>query len=114
MTLSVIAYLPSNDGSTTDLIEIGSPESMAGPESFRTSFYGSAEMRALGATLLPELAKSDLWVERDDLNQLEREVQVALTHFQSHLHSDTYVHRLQNILAAIEIAKAKNGGVYIG
>ena len=114
MTLSVIAYLPNDDGSTIDLIEIGSPESMAGPESFRNSFYGSAEMRSLGATLLPVLAQSDLWVEADELGQLEKEVQAALIHFQTHDHSETYTHRLQNVLAAIDLAIEKNGGVYIG
>ncbi|MFK7805182.1 MAG: hypothetical protein AB8G95_26350 [Anaerolineae bacterium] len=111
MTLSVIAYLRLEDGSTHDLIEIGSPESMAGVESYRLSFYGSAEMRALGATLLPQLHHTDLWVEKEELNQLKSEVEQALKHFDQ---NESYSHRLKNILAAINLAKEKEGGVHIG
>lgn len=114
MTLSVNVYLRHSDGTFTDLIEIGSPESLAGPEAFRFSLYGSAEMRSLGTRLLPELARSDLWVEGSELDELKAEVTTALTHFGAYGGETSFSNRLTNILNAINLAQENGGGVHIG
>ena len=47
---------------------------LAGPEAWRTAVYGCDVARQLGATLLPSLADGNVSVEGDDIDRLEREV----------------------------------------
>ncbi|PCC74890.1 hypothetical protein SAMN02745121_05931 [Nannocystis exedens] len=117
MTLITHAYVRTADGELRTLAAEPPRNDLAGPERWRVKVYGSDTARALGLTLLPTLATHDIHAEKEDLDVLEREVQVLLgnTVRWPEIGLDELRFRLLNILEAIRVARAvENGGVYLG
>ena len=116
MTLTVNAY--KREGEKTSFVEVDYSETLAGIEICRTALWGHEAARSLGLTLLPSLAETDIWVEGDDLDRLEWEVQTILANL-GRLEKETgcgadYIQvRSGNILRAIARARGVGGGVVI-
>jgi len=92
---------------------------MAGGESARSTLWGSQAVRRRGATFLPQLAHSDMWVGPDELAAFVAEVK-ALQADVNGLCAElgfrpdgTLPHFLANFLRAAEYAAARGGGVTI-
>ena len=89
---------------------------LAGFESWRTSVYGSAAVRRRGAYFLPQLARSDLMLEGNDLVLFRTECASLLSDI-AQLGADLGIDverlrfRLSNILAATDQAIAIRGVV---
>jgi hypothetical protein len=118
MSLLVSPYKRRSDG-TIEWLDLSAPGSdLAGVESSRQSFWGSPEARALGLTLLPQLAQGDIWVEGSDLTTLEHEITLLMASLDRFAGQESYWYpRLANVQAAVAIAKdvpEGQGGVYIG
>jgi hypothetical protein len=107
MTLTVHAYVRDSDGEMEFLpvpSSEGAPE-LAGIESTRYTFYGSVEARKLGLTILPMLAEVyGVHIEGENLNELQNEVETLLKSLSAP--DEYWPFRLNNILRAIEVAKA--------
>ncbi|MCY1063602.1 hypothetical protein OV090_02450 [Nannocystis sp. RBIL2] len=116
MTLITHAYVRTADGEMRTLDAAPPRNDLAGPESWRVKVYGSAAAWALGLTLLPSLATYDIHAEDEDLEVLEREVQVLLGNAARwpEIGLDQLRFRLLNILEAVRLARAEGGGVYLG
>ena len=89
---------------------------MAGPESWRSSVYGSAEVISRGAVFLPQLQTEDLIIFGEDLVVFLKEVSSLMEDVQSlanslgHSNHDVLAHRLGNIhLAIIEAIDTRKG-----
>jgi hypothetical protein len=121
MSLLVYAYTRGQDGQVQEVDELPDPPSsdLAGFEVTRMDLWGSDAVRALGLELLPTLREGDVYAEGDDLRRLAEEVATlrksiagvsAATEY-----SEVFIAaRLDNIDAAIRIARRVGGGVYIG
>ena len=107
MTLKVHAYVRDSDGGMEFLpvpSSEGAPE-LAGFESTRYTFYGSEEAKKLGLKILPTLAEVyGVHIEGETLNELKKEVEILLKCLSAV--DEYWPFRLNNILRAIEVAKA--------
>jgi hypothetical protein len=118
MTLTVTPYKRLGDGSIVwiDLPEPGAD--LAGVESTRHTFWGSATAQRLGLVLTPLLRDRDIWAEGADLTRLEHEITILLDHLDAFVGEQEYWQfRLANIQTAIRLARSipdGQGGVYIG
>jgi hypothetical protein len=92
---------------------------MAGVEASRRDVWGSKAVRMRGATFLPQLGESDLWVGHEDLPAFVAEVQSLLSDLDAlrielgrgadcGLH-----HHFRNFLRAAEYAFARGGGICV-
>lgn len=125
MSLIVQAYRRDPEtGKMTELDTEPVPpcNEMAGVDALRFRVYGSAAVKNLGLTLLPSLAKDEVYAEGDDLDRLEAEIDL-LTHNLSAVAASTEVDeeglrfRLDNMREAVRLARQVGGGaggVYIG
>lgn len=92
---------------------------MAGVERARWDLWGSAAVRGRGATFLPRLAESDLWVQPEELDAFVAEVQSllsALDELRAELGRGPdclLPHYLGNFLRAAAYARERNGGISI-
>lgn len=97
----------------------GPGEHLAGFEVSWTDVWGSEAVRRRGARFLPTLKDSDLYVEAAELPQFRNECQGLLSDIAA-LAADVHVNEgslsqwLRNLLRAVDVAIAQNGGVYIG
>jgi hypothetical protein len=92
---------------------------LAGFEVWRTKVWGTDGAIRRGAYFLSTLAKSDLYVEHEELDTFEAECQLLLRDiegFAAEIEGDGAAirHRLENFLWTIERARETGGGVYIG
>jgi hypothetical protein len=121
MSLSVDPYFREPDRRVAVQYEGGSQShTLAGFESCRKDFYGSAAAVSLGLSLLPSLRTTDLYAEGEDLDRLEQEVVTLLKHVefvseQTRFGVEFILGRLNNILGAIGKARelGPGGGVVI-
>lgn len=124
MSLMVCPY--RRDPTTRKLVDLPGPtdrlSDLAGPEAWRWSVWASAATRELGLTLLPALAREDVYAEGTDLDALEAELD-ALERHAGDVAAATCTEaaalgsRIANVRAAIRIAReqgGETGGVYIG
>lgn len=91
---------------------------LAGPEAWRTEVWGSSLAHSLGLTLLPSLAKRDIWATGDALDHLDREVSILFEHLDQLAQtagrpSKDMASYLTNMKNAVIKAKEINGGVVI-
>lgn len=118
MSLIVSAYKRLPDGSVEWLDVADHSNDLAGFESSRRTFWGSDTVKALGLSLLPTLASSDIWAEGADLVLLESEIDTLSSHLDLFPDQQEYWRvRLANVKTAIQSAKrlsAGQGGIYIG
>ena len=124
MSLMVCPY--RRDPTTRKLLDLPGPaeqlSDLAGPERWRWSVWASSASRELGLTLLPALAREDLYAEGTDLDALEGELDQLERHASqvaaaTHTEAAALAHRIANVRAAIHIAReqgGETGGVYIG
>lgn len=99
-------------------IELGQGKDLAGGERLRFVLYGSELAENLGLKLLPQLKNHDLYVEPDNLNELENEIITILNNVEKFAKNadspQEYVEtRVQNILNAIQTAKKEKGVIVI-
>ncbi|MDI1430145.1 hypothetical protein [Polyangium sorediatum] len=121
MSLIVCAYR-RDAGGAIEWIEEEPPfpcNDLAGPESWRHKIWGSPELRRLGLRMLPSLAEADVYAEDDELDAIEAELGMlreALPALAAVLKVDAegLRFRVENIAAAVRIARAHGGGVYMG
>lgn len=120
MSLVVSSFwTDSATGSTCEFTDWDDGHSMAGPERARWDLWGSEAVRRRGATFLPRLAESDLWVGPEELTAFIAEVRelradVAALRAELGRGPDcTLPHYLDNFLRAAEYAAARGGGVNI-
>jgi hypothetical protein len=118
MSLIVSPYKRLPDGSVEWLAMPDHSNQLAGFESTRQTFCGSDTAKALGLSLLPTLALSDIWAEGTDLDRLETEIDTLSAHLDLFPDQQEYWRlRLANVKSAVQSAKrlpAGQGGVYIG
>ena len=100
----------------TELLDGGA--GLAGVERTRSELWGAKVVVELGATFLPQLATSDLWVEEGDLEAFAAECQrfldeVELIAAGTPWDADYIAARLQNMLAAVGLALSSRRGVHI-
>jgi hypothetical protein len=120
MTLVVSAFwVDPVSGKTEELTDWEEGHYMAGAEASRQSLWGSEAVRGRGATFLPQLAKSNLWVGPEDLDAFEAEVRMLasdLSALQAEFgwsDDSTLAHYLANFLRAVEYARTRRGGINI-
>lgn len=121
MSLIVQPYRRDATGVLVDLDISPTPphNDLAGFERWRTAVWGSGAARALGLVMLPRLACEDLYVEGPELGDLQAEVELIIDHAHAIVGPERnaieqLVFRAHNILEAIRLARAVEGGVYIG
>lgn len=121
MSLIVQAYRRDPTGAIVDLDISPTPphNDLAGFERWRTTVWGNESARALGLVLLPRLAREDLYVEGAKLGDLQAEVELMIDHARTIVGTEPsaiegLIFRARNILEAIRLARAVEGGVYIG
>src|SRR5262249_15626325 len=92
---------------------------MAGPERARWQLWGDDAVKDRGATFLPRLAESNLWVMPEESDAFVAEVGMLLADVDG-LFDDLgwgpgslLPHYLNNFLRAAEYARARVGGVTI-
>lgn len=106
MTLSVDAYYTAPNGSN---FAIHLDSNLAGVESARHQFYGSATSLELGLMLLPHLKDfAVLTVQGSNLQDLLIEVETLLATLPQDEQGDYWRFRLNNIRTAVE--RARNYG----
>ncbi len=119
MSLWVDVDCIDENGDKTD-IDLGSGGHLMGFESFRYSVWGAPIMEKLGLSLLPSLAKTAfIFVEGDKLDQLQVEaltIQENVELVIEHIPADEQfiMHRTNNVIRAVDIAKGCGGTVMIG
>lgn len=118
MTLAVDVFLRDADGRWKVLDVPEGCNDAAGSEDWRETVWGSAPVRALGATYLPVLASGDLYVEAPDVPEFLRETALLREHLEALAaavgkRSDLVGSRLDNIEAAALRAREIGGGVLI-
>jgi len=114
MTLTVSAYIIEPNG---DEKEIRLVSDLAGVESARKEFYGSALSISLGLKRLPQLREYAMLTFRGaELRDLLLEVETLIRAQPPGNGGDYYRFRLNNIKAAAELAMehGEAGVVYIG
>ncbi|AMV21757.1 hypothetical protein VT03_27900 [Planctomyces sp. SH-PL14] len=120
MTLLVSIYWRDREtGRMESLTDWNDGHHMAGPEAARESVWGSEIVRRQGATFLPQLASSNLWVAPDELDAFEEEVRHLLANVDE-LRRELgrgpeclLPHYLGNFIRAADAARARGGGVSI-
>ena len=81
MSLAVRTFVTSTSGKLTTLPRPPGASEAAGFESWRIQVWGSAAVRALGATIFPQLAVQDLHVMPGrQLNDFRRECRLLRAH----------------------------------
>jgi hypothetical protein len=115
MTLLVNVYRYEESGEMIILEPNNHSEELAGFESYRNTFYGSQVAKSLGLQLLPTLANTNLYVESQDLINLQLEAELILQNMFLFIGIDaeTIQFRIHNILKAIAQAREIGGGVVI-
>ncbi|MFF8411339.1 hypothetical protein [Streptomyces omiyaensis] len=118
MSLLVHTFVLAPDG-TMDLLE-DPPcgRDLAGFERSRTTLWGSAAMRALGARFFPLLAGDDLRVQPEELAEFLAECDAVRPHLAALAahsgYTEEYVTaRFDNIAAAARRAREVGGGVLV-
>ncbi len=120
MTLSISAFWRDPvTGKSEEFTDWEDGHYMAGVERPRQNLWGSEAVRRRGATFLPQLAESDLWVAPEDLEAFSTEVRSLLADLDG-LRADLnrppdclLPHYLDNFLRAAEYARIRGGGVNI-
>jgi hypothetical protein len=118
MTLAVDVFLRDPDGKWNVLDVPEGCDDSAGFENWRETVWGSQAVRSLGATYLPVLASSDLYVEASDVPGFLGELALLRAHLDAVAAgtgepSDLVGSRLDNIEAAALRAREIGGGVLI-
>ena len=118
MTLAVDVFLRDPDGKWNVLDVPEGCDDSAGFENWRETVWGSQAVRSLGATHLPVLASSDLYVEASDVPDFLRELALLRTHLAAVATAvgeqpDLVESRLDNIESAALRAREIGGGVLI-
>ncbi|WP_442810268.1 hypothetical protein [Streptomyces sp. W16] len=118
MTLAVDVFLRDADGQWNVLDVPEGCNDSAGFENWRETVWGSPAVRSLGATYLPVLASSDLYVEASDVPEFLRELALLRAHLEAVARavgerSDLVGSRLDNIESAALRAREIGGGVLI-
>jgi hypothetical protein len=110
VSLSVMIYRRA-DGSAMDEVEGVLRSDLAGFERWRKTVYGSPILVSRGATQLPQLANSDLYLESlDDLEAAAADCRLILANLDEvALHAgteaETVAYRVNNILTAVDFAR---------
>jgi hypothetical protein len=91
---------------------------LAGFERTRTTLWGSAAVRALGAALLPLLADGDLWVAAEEVEAFAAECALLLDERAAIADATGYGQdyiefRLANMIGAAQRARLAGGGVVV-
>jgi hypothetical protein len=124
VSLSVYAFVQRQDGEMILLDAPAAGAELAGFERFRTSVWGSAVVRALGARFLPVLASGDLTIAPPDVAAFLDECALLRanvdtiapptdTHHSHTWYVEVVAARLANIEAAAQRALNADGGVVI-
>jgi hypothetical protein len=124
MSLSVDVLVRDADGGMRIPDVVPGCSDLAGFEAWRTTVWGSATVRSLGARFLPVLAEDDLTVETHEVPALLREVallRAILDGIVAGTHPPRTVEerrhqldgRLRNIEAAARRALEAGGGVLV-
>ena len=106
-------------GESHDYTDWDDGHHMAGVESARSDLWGSETVRRRGATFLPQLADSNMWVGPDELAAFVAEVRALLADvdgLRAELGREpdcSLTHYFANFLRAAEYAAARGGGVNI-
>jgi len=118
LVVSAYWYNPAT-GETEEFTDWEDGHYMAGVESGRGELWGSEPVRRRGATFLPQLASSNLWVAPEELDSFVGEVRRLLADVDG-LRAElgrgpdcTLPHYLDNFLRAAEYARVRSGGVNI-
>ncbi|MEL6552822.1 MAG: hypothetical protein AAFQ63_05075 [Cyanobacteria bacterium J06621_11] len=120
MTLSVHPYRRNSKGDIEWLSVPSDFSDMAGTENTRWSFWSSSTLKQLGLSLVTTLGQCDIYAEDQDLLTLKQEIERLMTAMSSlcevnpEIDPDYWRFRLSNVLAAVQVAQACQGGVYIG
>ncbi len=120
MSLVVSAYwLDPLTGQYEQFTDWDDGHHMAGTESGRRDLWGTEAMRRRGATFLPQLAETNVYVQPEELDAFAAEVQRLLADLDG-LRAELgrgpdclLPHYLDNFLRAVEYARARGGGVMI-
>lgn len=118
MTLQIDVDCMDDNGNLVTL-DLGDGGHLMGFESFRYIVWGATIMRELGLVLLPSLSKiAMLIVEGDELEILKQEaliIQANLSLIMQHVKPDEQfiMHRTNNVIKAVELAKQCGGQVTI-
>jgi hypothetical protein len=81
VSLAVRTFVIDMSGQIETLPEVPDASQLAGFENWRTEVWGSAAVRALGATIFPQLAVRDLYVMPGrQLNDFRRECRLLRAH----------------------------------
>ncbi|OLZ66883.1 hypothetical protein AV521_26170 [Streptomyces sp. IMTB 2501] len=109
MSLLVEVFVREPDGEIRILDVPDDVCRSAGFESWRTTVWGHAFVRALGARFLPLLAEGDLYVEAGDVAEFLREVALLRTRLDAVAHGtgrprtvEEHRHRIETRLRIIE------------
>ncbi len=120
MSLVVSAFwIDPVSGETHEFTDWDEGHHMAGVERARWELWGSEAVRRRGATFLPQLAESNLWVIPADLQAFVMEVRSLLADVEG-LRKDlgrgpdcSLPHYFSNFLRAAEYAASRGGGINI-
>jgi hypothetical protein len=120
MSLVVSAFWTDpGTGDSCEFTDWDDGHHMAGVERARTDLWGSGAVRRRGATFLPRLADSDLWVGPNELPAFAAEVRALMADVDG-LRAElgrrpdcTLPQYLANFLRAADYAAARGGGVKI-
>jgi hypothetical protein len=113
MTLCVDAYVLDGDGHM-NILEAPVGADLAGHERTRYDLWGSSCVVALGATLLPTLASTDVYASTSELDELDRDCVLILDNLarvvrETGWDEDYIRYRLGNIRAAVVRARGVDG-----
>lgn len=111
LTISIMRH-DAATGQLTNEIPLAPGDELAGPESWRYSFYASEATVRLGLPLLYSLGTQDIVATGDEIHALKREAQVLLQ--DAVADNDSAQHRLSNIVRACELAASIGATVWIG
>lgn len=123
MSLLVYPYLRDLDNGVITELDVVVSDNYSdsfGLESWRRRVWGAQALVEIGCELLPALRKTDIYIEGEELLQLERELKDVLRRLEElapllKVDANSLYYRIQNAFEAIRIAKQyPNGGVYIG
>jgi hypothetical protein len=120
VSLDVYVWVPNDqDPGGTRIIDPPEGDSeLAGFERTRTRLWGSEAARRFGATFLPRLAVSDLWVQPGEVELFTQECALLMSNLavlsDASGYDEDYVGaRLRNIIRAAERARQVGGGIVV-